>query len=174
MRNRPGTPLWNSSLCMKPTIVESLLKQCPTVVPTRKVYWCWRTSRQRHQLTRDSGSSWSPLSPRFSICRNVPLSEFNCWDFYWTWKRTEMRLTKISPNTTRRTLHTWIVIHRSMYCGANTVLAWRAPNFKLGPGTTRSKRVTKYWMTSRFTRRIKHWNKTATWCLLHEEARADY
>ena len=87
MRNCRETPLWNSSIWMIPTIVESLLKQCPTVVPTRKVYWCWRTSRQRHQPTRDSGTSSSPVFPRFSLCRNVPLSEFNCWDFYWTWKR---------------------------------------------------------------------------------------
>ena len=77
-------------------------------------------------------------------------------EFYWTWKRTKMRLTQISPKTTRRTIHTWLVTHGSMYCGAYTVLAWRAPNLKLGPGKTRSTRVTKVWMISRLTRWIKH------------------
>ena len=155
-RKRCGTPLWNSSIWMIPTIIESLLQQCPAVVPARKVYWCWRTSRQRHQAARDSGTSWPPLSPRSSFCWDVPLPKFNCWDFYWTWKRTYMRLTQISPNTTRRTMHTWLVIHGSMYRGANTALAWRAPNFKPNPGKTRSTRVTKVWMTSGLTRWIKH------------------
>ena len=156
MRNHRGTPLWNSSIWMIPTIVESLLQQCPTVVPTRKVYWCWRTSRRRHKTTRDSGTSWSPLSPNFSLCWEVPLSEFKCWEFCWTWNRTEMSLTQISPNTTRRTIHTWLVILGNKYCGAKTVLAWRPPNFKLCPETTRSTRVTKVWMTSRLTRWFKH------------------
>ena len=89
-------------------------------------------------------------------------------------KEQRLKLNQISPNTTRRTIHTLLVIHGRMYCGANTILAWRAPNFNLGRGTTRSKRVTKFWMTSRFTRWFKHWNKTAPWCLLHEEARAVY
>ena len=60
------------------------------------------------------------------------------------------------PNTTRRKSYIWLVVHGSMYCSANTVLAWRAPNFKLDPGKTRSTRVTKVWMTSRLTRWIKH------------------
>ena len=42
----------------------------------------------------------------FQLLSECPLSKFNCWDFYWTCKRTEMRLTQISPNTTRRTIHT--------------------------------------------------------------------
>ena len=46
---------------------------------------------------RDSGTARSTLSPRFSFCRDVPLSKVNYWDFYWTWKRTEMKLTQISP-----------------------------------------------------------------------------
>ena len=128
----------------------------PHCGPDSKSLLCWRTSRQRHQATRDSGTSLPPLSPRFSFCWDVPFPKFNCWEFYWTWKRTDMRLTQISPNTTRRTVHTWIVFHGSMYRGANTVLAWRAPNFKLSPGTTRSTRVTKFWMTCRLTRWIKH------------------
>ena len=156
MRKHRGTPLWNSSLWMLPTIVQSLLQQCPTVVPTRKVYWSWRTPCQRYQATRNSGTSWPPLSPRFSFCRDVPLPKFSCCDFYWTWKRTEMRLTQISPKTTRRTIHTWLAIHGSIYCGAKTVLTWRPPNFKLCPGINRSTRFTKFWMTSRLTRWMKH------------------
>ena len=60
------------------------------------------------------------------------------------------------PNTTRRTIHTWLVTLGIMYCDAKTVLAWRALNFKISPGTTQRKRVTKVWMTSRLTKRIKH------------------
>ena len=73
-----------------------------------------------------------------------------------------------------RTMHTWFVIHGSLYCGANTVLTWHAPKLELRPGTARSTGITEIWTTSRLTRWSKHWNKTTPWCLLHEAARADY
>ena len=70
--------------------------------------------------------------------------------------RTKINRPNLPLPQTRRTIHTWLTIHESMYCGAKTVLTWRSPNFELCPGTNPSTRVTKAWLTSRLTRRIKH------------------
>ena len=173
MRNHCGTPLCNSSIWIDtnhrrkpaptmpnygpdPKSLPKLTHSAPKV-PSDENFW--------HSLTSSVSAFQLPSrcpSPQIQLLGLlVNLKTEQRWDW-----------SNLPLLQTRRTIHTRLAIHGSMYCGAKNVLTWRAPNFKLCPGTNPSTRVTKLWLTIRLTRWIKHWNKTAPWCLLHEEARA--
>ena len=160
MRNHCGTPLSNSST---PVDTNHRRKPAPAMSD------CGHDPRSQLKLMYSAPKVpgdekfWHSLTSSvsaFQLPSRCPPPQIQLLGLLLDLKnRTEMRLTKSPPLQTRRIMHTWLAIHGSIYCGATTVLTWRAPNFELCPGTNPSTRVTKLWLTSRITRRIKHWNK---------------